>query len=439
MIGRLGKTTTATGDDLWDNSSCVTRVNLSSVSLLAFCAVTAVTSTASASRPWEARHPAREPVPAHQLRTPSTWPSEPPIPAALDPVRFKASLVHLCGRRGETVGASISDDLLAAAKGAGVDPFLLAALVFFQSGCNPALTSPTGTGLLRLDRGLYFSEGAPRPPVEREEWVQRNLLDPKHNLEIGARLLRMWQDAHADLDQQFPNVPHRSCVAHFIWGDDVRSSGQEDLVLTARRRLLGSYNNTPDELRTTSLGLTIVSPLEGTPRVATSGPGEERDGGARRHRGLDITAAIGEPVRSIADGVVTYAGANLGKGVRGDSIPPSKIARYTNRTLGAGGIYVCIQHDSERKIVSCYMHLSTYRIAEGDRVAAGETIGFVGRTGVKVSPPHLHFEIRVDDRFTNPARYLADLVIPPKATMTHIYVMKRAKLRAAATVTARRA
>ena len=32
-----------------------------------------------------------------------------------------------------------------------------------------------------------------------------------------------------------------------------------------------------------------------------------------------------------------------------------------------------------------------------------------GRTGVKVSPPHLHFEIRVNERFTNPARYLTDL------------------------------
>ena len=186
---------------------------------------------AEASHPWEARRPAREPVPAHQLRTTSTWPAEPTLPAAIDPERFRASLVHLCGRRGETVGAVIATDLLASANKAGVDPFLLAGLVFFQSACNPALTSPTGTGLLRLDRGLYTSAGAPRAPVERAEWAQRNLLDPKQNLEIGARLLRMWQDAHTELDQQFKSVPHRNAVAHFVWGDDVRSSGQEDLIL----------------------------------------------------------------------------------------------------------------------------------------------------------------------------------------------------------------
>ena len=63
---------------------------------------------------------------------------------------------------------------------------------------------------------------------------------------------------------------------------------------------------------------------------------------------------------------------------------------------------MCIQHDSDRKVVSCYMHLQTYRISDGDRVTAGETIGYVGRTGVKVSPPHLHLEIRVDDRCIEP-------------------------------------
>jgi murein DD-endopeptidase MepM/ murein hydrolase activator NlpD len=386
-------------------------------------------STVAQARPWEARQPHKEPSPAHQLRSCSTWPAEPETPAVIEPERFRAALVHLCGRRGDTVGAAISDDVLSAAHSAGVDPFLLGALAFYQSACNPTLTSPSGAGLLRIDRNLYLTAGAPKPPVEKDEWSQRNLLDPKQSLSVGARLLRMWQDSHVEIDEAFGSLPHRSAVSHFLWGDDVRSNGQEDLIFTARRRMLGSYNALPEQIRDTSLGLKVVSPLEGIPRVATSGPGEERDGGARRHRGLDITASIGEPVRAIADGEVIYAGANLGKGVRGDSIPPTKIARYTNRRLGAGGIYVCIEHQGDRKVVSCYMHLQTYRIAQGDHVSAGETIGFVGRTGVQFSPPHLHFEIRVEDRFTNPARYLSDLVIPPKATMTYRYVMKRARLR----------
>jgi murein DD-endopeptidase MepM/ murein hydrolase activator NlpD len=203
--------------------------------------------------------------------------------------------------------------------------------------------------------------------------------------------------------------------------------------MTARRRMVRQYGGIVDVPRESLLGLPIVSPLEGFPRVASSGPGDDRDGGARRHRGLDITASLGEPVRSIADGTVMFAGANV-LGHPRTVIPPSRIARWRNRSgLGVGGIYVCISHDDQRKVVSCYMHLSSYSVAVDDHVTAGQRIGAVGRTGVKVSPPHLHFEIRVNERFTNPARYLTDLVIPPKATMTYRYMLKakRSKLRAA--------
>jgi murein DD-endopeptidase MepM/ murein hydrolase activator NlpD len=100
--------------------------------------------------------------------------------------------------------------------------------------------------------------------------------------------------------------------------------------------------------------------------------------------------------------------------------------------MGVGGIYVCIEHKAEpKRIVSCYMHLQSYLVNERQQVAAGETIGYVGRTGVKLSPPHLHLEVRVDDHCSNPLRTLGDYVIPPKATVTHQYVLraKRAKQR----------
>lgn len=384
-----------------------------------------------------------EPRPAHQLRDCSTWPSEPATPATIDEPRFRDAYVHMCtpkkDREAEVAG--LGTTVLQAANAAGVDPFLLAATSFYASGCRPTFTSSGGTGILALSPAMYFSEGAPKPPVDRAQFTKKMLLDPANSLTVGARLLRMWKDTHVEIDGTFGGVQHRSEVSHFVWGDDVRSTGAEDLILTARRRMLKAYNQTPNILHacTTPSGIMMVSPLEAPPRVASSGPGEARDGGARQHRGLDITAALGEPVRAVADGVVVFAGANIPGAARKGPIPPDKIGRYTHRQLGTGGIYLCLEHEQERHVRTCYMHLASYVVGEGDHVSAGQLIGYVGRTGVRLSPPHLHFEVRVEDRFVNPARALGELVIPPKATMTYQYMLKAKRARLRAQSEARRA
>jgi len=376
------------------------------------------------AHPWPARRPPAEPKPAHQLRSVTTWPDEPATPEPVDDARFRGAFARLCGVDEDGAVAALSHDLLAAAREAGVDPFLLAALAFSASRCQPDHKAAAGYGLFTISPEMYKADGAPAPQVPRADLTSRKLLDPATAIPLAAHLLRYWHDNHVEIDATFGSVPHRSEASHFVWGDDVRSSGHEDLILTARRRMLCSYTGAPETPRPSPFGIAVVSPLEAPPRVATSGPGEDRDNGARQHRGLDITAVIGEPVRAIADGNVIFAGANLPGRPRKGPIPPEKIARYAHRRLGVGGIYVCLEHEADKRVVSCYMHLSSYVIHDREHVSAGQTIAYVGRTGVKVSPPHLHLEVRVDDRFTNPTRTLGDLVIPPNATLTHQRVMK---------------
>jgi hypothetical protein len=376
------------------------------------------------SGPWPARKPNREPTPAHQLRDTGTWPAEPPLPASIDEARFRSAFAHLCHVDETDQIADLAPLVLAAARASALDPFLFSGLVFYASACKPKHDGKMGVGLLAIDPAMYRVPGAPALPIDRNDLTKKSLRDPATNLSVGARLLEMWEERHAQIDEQFGSMPHRNEVSHFVWGDRVASSGQEDLILTARRRMLMTYMGAKEAQRETTLGITIVSPLEAPPRVASSGIGDDRDGGARQHRGLDISAALGEPVRAVADGVVVFAGANIPGHPHTGAIPPDKIRRYAWRTLGTGGIYLCIEHDAERHIRTCYMHLASYLVGETDHVTAGQTIGYVGRTGVKVSPPHLHFEVRVDDRFMNPVRTLGDLVIPPKATMTYQYKLK---------------
>ncbi len=415
----------------------VTRVAFSSLALSAsaYLGLTFVAASALAAKPWPPREPSVEPKPAHQLRNPATWPAEPDIAAPIDPAKFTTAWSHICRVEPESKIGALGVKVLAAAQAAEIDPFGFAALIEQRSGCDPKFHKDSGWGLVGIDPAMYRVEGAPAPFADREMLTSKTLRDPVSNLAVGAGLVAMWEAKHKEIDETFSNVAHRTAYSHFYWGDEVRSSGQEDLVMTVRRRMVFKYNQVNETPRASPYGISVVSPLEAPPRVATSGPGDDRDGGARRHRGLDIVAVVGEPVRAVADGTVIFAGVNGLGHLRNGPIPVAKIKRYRWRRLGVGGIYLCIEHTPDpKRTVSCYMHLNDYIVEERDEVKAGQVIAYVGRTGVKVSPPHLHFEVRVDDHFTNPAKTLGDYVIPPSKTMTYLYKLKarRAKrLRAA--------
>ena len=92
----------------------------------------------------------------------------------------------------------------------------------------------------------------------------------------------------------------------------------------------------------------------------------------RAHKGTDYSAASGTPVRSIGDGVVIFAGR---KGGYGNALD--------------------IRH--RNGFVSRYGHLRGFAagIRQGRSVSQGETVGYVGATGLATAP-HLHFEVLVN-------------------------------------------
>ncbi|HEX9103306.1 MAG TPA: M23 family metallopeptidase, partial [Polyangia bacterium] len=91
------------------------------------------------------------------------------------------------------------------------------------------------------------------------------------------------------------------------------------------------------------------------------------------HCGVDLAAALGAPVFAVADGVVERVERDADAG-------------------GRAGRFVRIGH-LEGVWVTRYIHLSTIRhdLRPGLRVAAGELLGAVGRSGVEENFPHLHF------------------------------------------------
>ena len=83
----------------------------------------------------------------------------------------------------------------------------------------------------------------------------------------------------------------------------------------------------------------------------------------KSHLGTDYAAPRGTPIRTVADGIVTEAKRNRGN-----------------------GIYVKIKHNN--KYSTQYLHMSKFakKIKKGVRVAQGQTIGYVGSTGLATGP-----------------------------------------------------
>lgn len=104
--------------------------------------------------------------------------------------------------------------------------------------------------------------------------------------------------------------------------------------------------------------------------------------GGHYHKGVDIAAPKGTPIRACMDGKVVSAGRV--------------------KFLTGYGNAVLIYHG--KSVYTYYAHLSVVRVRKGYTVNQGEIIGNVGNTG-KSKGPHLHLELIIKERNHNPVPY----------------------------------
>lgn len=144
-----------------------------------------------------------------------------------------------------------------------------------------------------------------------------------------------------------------------------RSAGT--YILRLQAELLGGGRYTITQRTESTLGFPVKDAGE-----ADIGSlfGDARDGGSRDHHGVDIFAPRGTPVLAAADGIV------------------GSVA-----TTDIGGRVVWL-YDATQGQSLYYAHLDDWAVRDGQRVAAGDVLGFVGNTGnARTTPPHLHFGI----------------------------------------------
>ena len=117
--------------------------------------------------------------------------------------------------------------------------------------------------------------------------------------------------------------------------------------------------------------------------IITSHYGNRADpfnGEAELHLGVDISALFGTQVHSPADGKIIYA---------------QRKAAYGN--------LIIIDHGNG--LTTRLGHLSRFNVKVGQKIRKNDVVGYVGTSG-RSTAPHLHYEVRLNDRPINPRNYL---------------------------------
>ena len=125
----------------------------------------------------------------------------------------------------------------------------------------------------------------------------------------------------------------------------------------------------------------FIMPLVGRERISSGfGYRNISVNGNRFHAGIDFPAVVGTAVHAARGGRVVRAG-----------------------WWGTYGYMIALDHGDGSQ--TRYAHLSSLGVETGEVVRQGDVIGGVGSTGASTGP-HLHFELRFDERAVDPTPYL---------------------------------
>ena len=177
-----------------------------------------------------------------------------------------------------------------------------------------------------------------------------------------------------------PNAMMRAASRGAMGGPLERLASDSDGSLDPRFERLGLSLARMEALDRSLQGLPRYRPARNS---MTSSFGARRDpftGATAMHAGIDFSGPTGAPIYAAAKGRISFVGQKSG---------------YGN--------VVEIAHGNG--MVTRYAHMSKFASRVGQEVAAGDVIGAIGSTG-RSTGPHLHFEVRINDRAVNPRPFL---------------------------------
>lgn len=145
------------------------------------------------------------------------------------------------------------------------------------------------------------------------------------------------------------------------------------------KSVTSSLNQMDMDIQNLNIAYSFINPIEGTITSRFGNRTSENINVNGYHTGLDISAEEGTIIKASMEGIV-------------DSVS----------TEGNYGNHIKIRLNN---VTTLYAHCQKILVKEGQIIGQGTAIATVGNTGNSTGP-HLHFEIRVDDRFINPEKIL---------------------------------
>jgi murein DD-endopeptidase MepM/ murein hydrolase activator NlpD len=219
---------------------------------------------------------------------------------------------------------------------------------------------------LEIDRSKTNGENI--PPVDSEEfggYVHHNSIDGNWHYAFASFFITIAMPLATIFDG--------------IALPQISSWIESQYLVKSLRNLIGASNTS---IKTDFSNSPIAFPTAKSAPV-TSGFGwriHPITGERRFHTGIDFGAAMGTPIYAVDSGSVKLAGEK-----------------------GGYGNTVIVNHNAGKSTL--YGHASKLYVREGQQVVRGQMVAAVGSTGMSTAP-HLHFEVRINDKPVNPRPYL---------------------------------
>jgi murein DD-endopeptidase MepM/ murein hydrolase activator NlpD len=222
----------------------------------------------------------------------------------------------------------------------------------------------------------------------------------EENAKLTFKITSKGKDNNGVYLDIFENNPNKRRIKNFYVKDTIfvyENKENQDLILRIQPQLLVNQYVTLEIIENPKLAFPVKN---GSNKDIQSYFGVARDGGVRKHEGIDIFNKKGTPILAVEDGTIARVEINnLG-------------GKVVWQRLGLFGQSIY------------YAHLDSQAVSTGQTVKKGDVVGFMGNTGnAKTTPSHLHFGIYTGSGAIDPLLYIMKRdTIPAKLKLSEKYL-----------------